>query len=267
MDKVLFVLILLVAVLCFTTLAMSEERCDQGTDLTAHDCIRCHTLGLEEADSLLTGVGKVNAVKNAPIKGLYEISVENNGKQGIVYLDYAKKLLLPGPIFSLATKKPINEASLQDAQPKHKKVDIKSLTISNSIVFGNPDGRKRLFVFTDPDCPFCSKLHMELIKLVYMEPELGIYVKMFPLKMHPAAYDKARVILGGADPVYLLNKAFAGEQLPAPGPKDLKEPVDATIKLAESLGITATPTLVLPDGTILPGFREAAELKKHIGAN
>jgi thiol:disulfide interchange protein DsbC len=89
---------------------------------------------------------------------------------------------------------------------------------------------------------------------------------MFPLKMHPAAYDKARVILGAADPVYLLNKAFAGEQLPVPGPKDAKEPVDETIKLGESLGITATPTLVLPDGTIMPGFKEAGELKKLIGA-
>jgi thiol:disulfide interchange protein DsbC len=80
--------------------------------------------------------------------------------------------------------------------------------------------------------------------------------------MHPTAYDKARVILGAADPVFMLNKAFAGEKLSAPGEKDLKEPVDETIKLAESLGITGTPTLVLPDGRIVAGFREADRIKK-----
>jgi thiol:disulfide interchange protein DsbC len=107
---------------------------------------------------------------------------------------------------------------------------------------------------------------MELVKLTYMEPDLAIYVKMFPLKMHPGAYDKARVILGG-DSAYLLNKAFAGEPLPAATDKDRKEPVDETLKLGESLGITGTPTLVLPNGTVVTGYKEAGELKKLIGAN
>ncbi len=267
MKRFLFALILLFAALFVTTLAMSEEGCEQGTDLSAHDCIRCHKLGLEEADKLLVEVGKVTSVKNAAIKGLYEITLESNGKQGIAYLDFAKKHLVPGPIFSLATKKPISEAPQQGAQPKINKVDVKSLPTSNSIVFGNPDGKKRLFVFTDPECPFCSKLHMELIKLIYMDPDLGIYVKMFPLKMHPGAYDKARVIMGGSDPAYLLNKAFGGEQLPAPGPKDAKEPVDASIKLAESLGITGTPTLVLPNGRIVSGFREADKIRKLLNGD
>jgi thiol:disulfide interchange protein DsbC len=217
---------------------------------------------MDEADRLLEGVGKVVSVKHSPVRGLFEISLENQGKQGVAYVDFAKKHLIPGPVFSLETKKPVNDGQ-QSQQQKPTKVDINSLPVKNSIVLGNPDGKKKLFVFTDPDCPFCSKLHMELVKLVYMEPDLGIFIKMFPLKMHPGAYDKARVILGGDSP-YLLNKAFAGEQLPSPTEKDRKEPVDETIKLGESLGITGTPTLVFPDGSIMPGFKEAAEIKRLV---
>lgn len=168
------------------------------------------------------------------------------------------------PDSSVEEKKPQTTVKQQQVpQQKPARVDINSLPIKNSVLLGNPNGKKRLFVFTDPDCPYCSKLHMELVKLMYMEPDLAIYVKMFPLKMHPGAYDKARVILGG-DSSYQLNKAFAGEQLPPPTEKDRKEPVDETIKLGESLGISGTPTLVLPDGSILPGYREASEIKKML---
>lgn len=239
--------------------AAAEEGCG---DNTAHslDCSRCHALTAQEAGGLMKGLGEVKSVRHAPVKGLYEVTIENNGQLGVAYVDYSKKYVMSGPIFSVETRKPVNAE--QAPATSQRKIDIAVIPVKNSILLGNPDGKKRLFVFTDPDCPFCSKLHHELIKLIYMEPDLAIYVKMFPLKMHPQAYDKARVILGAADPVYMLNKAFAGEQLPGPGAKDLKEPVDATIKLAESLGITGTPTLVLPDGRIVSGFREADRIKR-----
>lgn len=244
--------------------AVAEQGCSEPS---AHpmDCSRCHTLTTQEASRLMAGLGEVRTVRQSPVKGLYEVMVENGGKQGIAYVDYSKKHVLSGQIFSADTRKPVTvEPTATSSTPPQRKADINAIPAKNSIVIGNPDGKKRLFVFTDPDCPFCSKLHHELIKLIYMEPDLAIYVKMFPLRMHPQAYDKARVILGAPDPVYMLNKAFAGEQLPVPGEKDPKEPVDETIKLGESLGITGTPALVLPDGTISSGFKEALEIKKLI---
>jgi thiol:disulfide interchange protein DsbC len=126
---------------------------------------------------------------------------------------------------------------------------------------GNPSGKKRLFVFTDPDCSFCAKLHGELKKLVAMEPELVIYIKMFPLKMHPQAYDKARVLLGSKS-LEMLEKAFAHGELPQPGDNYPKEPVDETIKLGESLGINGTPALILPDGRVIAGAREAGVIRE-----
>ena len=125
----------------------------------------------------------------------------------------------------------------------------------------NPKGKKRLFVFTDPECPFCAKMHVELKKLTALEPDLAIFIKLYPLKMHPNAYDKSRVILNRKS-LALLEKSFAGEKLPAPGARDAKKPVDDTMRFAESAGINSTPTLVLPDGRILPGFKDAAAMRK-----
>ncbi|MSM40820.1 MAG: thioredoxin fold domain-containing protein [Geobacter sp.] len=252
------------AIMVVSVFAMPHEECTDGSNRSGSDCSSCHTLTIDEANKLLAGVGEVKGIKQAVVRGLFEVTVENKGKQALAYVDYAKKHLLPGPIFSLETKKIVNQSSVEpEATTIKTKIDVASIPLSNSILIGNPEGKKKLFVFTDPDCPFCKKLHWELVKLVYMEPDLEIVVKMFPLKMHPTAYDKARVILG-AGTSYLLDKAFAGEQLPTPGEKDSKEPVDESIKLGEKLGVRVTPTLILPDGRMISGFYEAGKLRRLI---
>jgi thiol:disulfide interchange protein DsbC len=52
-----------------------------------------------------------------------------------------------------------------------------------------------------------------------------------------------------------LELSFAGKPVPAP---NCELPVvDQTIELARELGIRSTPTLVMPDGRVLPGYRKA----------
>lgn len=223
------------------------------------DCASCHALTQPEASVLLKEVGSVKEVKPAPVRGLWEVVMEREGRRGVVYLDYGKKHLIAGQVFDIAIQTQAGEAS----QPKKplERLRPEMLSTKNTLVMGNPRGKKRLFVFTDPECPFCAKMHVELKKLAAMEPDLAIYIKLFPLKMHPHAYDKARVILG-ARSLALLEKSFAGGKLPEPGPKDSKKPVEETMRYAESVGINSTPTLVLPDGRILAGLKDAKAVQQ-----
>jgi thiol:disulfide interchange protein DsbC len=232
--------------------AMTQEGC-------GGDCAGCHSMTVAEANTLFTGIAEVKSVRQAAVRGLFELVAVQNGREAVVYMDYGKKSLIPGPIFDLATRKPITEPLPQ--APKPSSVQIDMVPVDNSIVMGNPHGKKKLFVFTDPDCPFCRKLHPELQKLAAAEPDLAIYVKMYPLKMHPNAYDKARAILGSGSRE-VLDRAFAGGSLPPAGDKAPAKPVDDTMRYAESIGISSTPTLILPDGHIVAGYREAGELQK-----
>jgi thiol:disulfide interchange protein DsbC len=222
------------------------------------DCASCHAISLQEANGILKEVGTVKEVKPSAVRGLYEVTLEKDGKTGSAYLDYGKKHIIAGPVFEIASLQVVGAPA---AVKRQERLDVTTLQTEHSLVLGNPKGKKRLFVFTDPECPFCAKMHAELKKLVVLEPDLVVYIKMFPLKMHPHAYDKARVILGEKS-LSLLEKSFAGEALPAPGARDSKKPVDDTIRFAESIGINSTPTLVLPDGRILPGFKEAKSIQE-----
>ena len=270
MKKLLCLLILVVIpVFSMNTLAAAKKTTAKQTASKAsasldkaviHNCASCHSLSKEEAGAVLKDLGTVKDVKMSPIKGLYEITIQHDNRQAVIYLDFGKKLVAPGPVFDIAAKRSLTPPPVE--LPKIiSKADLERIPLTDSIVMGNPTGKKRIFVFTDPDCPFCVRLHAELKKLVAMEPDLTVYIKMFPLKMHPAAYDKARVILG-SNSLDMLDKAFAGEKLPEPGEKDKKEPVDETIKLGESLGISGTPAIVMPNGELIAGMRNAAALRE-----
>jgi thiol:disulfide interchange protein DsbC len=94
-------------------------------------------------------------------------------------------------------------------------------------------------------------------KVIEKRKDIAFYVKMFPLQMHPGAYEKAKTIVCEKS-LALLDDAFEGKELPKP--KCETSVVDENLKLADKLGISGAPTLILPDGRVVAGYREADAL-------
>ena len=92
--------------------------------------------------------------------------------------------------------------------------------------------------------------------------DIAFYVKMFPLKIHPGAYEKAKAIVCEKS-LALLEDAFEKRELPKP--KCETSAVDENIKLAEKLGISGTPASILPDGKIVGGYLDAKTLTNMVG--
>ncbi|GAB4424435.1 MAG: hypothetical protein OHK0032_19000 [Thermodesulfovibrionales bacterium] len=99
-------------------------------------------------------------------------------------------------------------------------------------------------------------------KVVNERKDIAFYIKMFPLKIHPGAYEKAKAIVCEKS-LTLLENAFDKKELPKP--KCETSVIDENIKLAEKLGISGTPALILPDGRVIPGAVEAKTLIDLIG--
>lgn len=255
----------LVSVIAFVTLFATPLF---AMDKEGHstDCTSCHTLSIKEASELLKATGgTVKSIKYAPVKGLYELLMEKDGRQGLIYIDFAKKHLMQGLTVDLATLQPVATHTPQELpqQKQLTKLDVKTIPLENSVVMGNQKGSKKIFVFTDPDCPYCRKFHAELKQLAKTAPDVAIYIIPFPLPMHPGAYDKARAILESGSPE-VLDKAFEGKDVPKPEKDSSKARIDANIKFGNANGITGTPTFVLPDGKIVVGGRDAETLKKML---
>lgn len=235
--------------------------------MTGHggDCASCHTLSEKEATELIKKTGlTLTSVKQSPAKGFFELLVEKSGQKGIIFMDYAKKHLLQGMVYDLEKLEPAPAHKLDLQQPKQQtSLDVRSIPTGGATIMGNPRGTKKLYVFTDPDCPYCRNAHAELKKLVKLEPHVAIYVVLYPLPMHPGAYDKARIIVE-TQSQDVLDKAFEGKDVPKPVKEASKKIVDENIKFANGNGISGTPTMVMPDGKIEVGMRDAETLKKML---
>ena len=229
------------------------------------ECASCHTLTIPEANGLLKKIGgTVTSVKPSPARGLFELLVEKEGQKGIIFLDYGKKYLIQGAVFDLEKLEQVIAHKNELPQPKQTtSIDVKTIPVDLAVIMGNPNGSKKLYVFTDPDCPYCRKGHAELKKLAAIAPDVAIHIMLFPLPMHPGAYDKSRTVYETKSQD-LLDKSFDGKDVPKPTKENSKKAIDEIIKFANANGISGTPTMVLPDGTIQVGMRDAETMKKML---
>lgn len=99
-------------------------------------------------------------------------------------------------------------------------------------------------------------------KVLEKRKDIAFYLKMFPLaKIHPKTYEKSMTIVCKKS-LELLEDIFAGKNIPEP--KCQTSEVDNNIKLADRLGITGTPAIIFPDGSIAPGAMDADALISRI---
>lgn len=258
MFKELIITLAVSLIISSPSFAMAKEGC-------GGECTSCHTLTEKDATTLLTKIGvTVKSVKQSPSKGLFEVLAEKDGKQGIVFIDYGKKHLLQGMIVNLETMQPESAHAQNLPQPKQvTSIDVKTIPVDKAVIMGNAKGTKKLYVFTDPECPYCQKGHVELKKLAKIAPDVAIYIMLYPLAMHPAAYDKARTIFETKS-LELMDLAFGGKEIPKPTKDGSKKSIDEIIAFANANGISGTPTMVMPDGKIEVGMRDAETLKKML---
>lgn len=252
----------LIAIIVFMLLAVANVRSVQAftSEGCDSDCKKCHSFTLKEAEDILRQLNikdpKVLNIKISPAKGLWEVVLEENGKPGVMYVDFAKQHVMPGPVIELSTKTNKTAEELERISD-NRKIDVSAIPLKNAIVMGNPKATVKVIVFTDPDCPFCAKLHLELKKIVEKRKDIVFYLKLFPLPMHKDSYWKATTIVCGKA-LKLMDDNFAGKPIRKSECKTGE--VDGTIKLAQKMGITSTPTIILPDGRLRSGALQADKL-------
>ncbi|MGE5189431.1 MAG: DsbC family protein [Gemmatimonadota bacterium] len=214
-------------------------------------CADCHKFTKEEAAKVLGGmVDKVLSVEMSPVGGLWTVGIEKDGNRWPVYVDFSKKFLINGQVIRLSTKENVTDTQATEMS----RVDVSAIPVDNAIVVGNPGAATRIIVFSDPDCHFCGMLHKEIKKIVSERHDIVFLVKLYSRVNNATTTRKAlSVICSGSEK--LLDDAYAGKALPDP---TCETPVVAeTFRLAGTLGIRGTPTMILPDGRVVRGYRDA----------
>ena len=195
---------------------------------------------------------QVKHIAKTPYFGLYEAMFDDQ----MLYVDPKVNYVFVGSIYDAKAKTNLTEKKARELN----RVAFAELPLDLAIKKVKGDGSRVLAVFSDADCPFCARLE-EALKNV---DNVTIYTFMYPIdQLHPDAARKQRMIWCAPDRVKAWDDFFANGTLPN-NAGDCDNPLAATAALGQKLRVSATPTLVFADGTVIPGALPADNLEAEL---
>jgi thiol:disulfide interchange protein DsbC len=222
--------------------------CQEGYKNKEDIAKKCPELEMTKVDAIVKKVvpgGNAVDIKESPVKGVFEIGVDNKGQRGSIFLDCSGKYLMQQISLDVYL------AQLQ-AQQTPQTVDVAKISLGDSITVGAKNAAKKVIVFTDPDCPYCRTLHESIKKVIAKRPDIAFVEILYALPMHKDAPKKVQSILCSKS-VKMLHDAFSGKMTPEPPANCTTDALDRNTALARSLNFNSTPTMVHADGAVLAG--------------
>jgi len=198
----------------------------------------------EEATNILRDMFKTEfkilEIRQAPLEGLWEVVSEVGQDRVIIYIDKNLKFVVQGQIIDRQSKKNLTVDRLKE----FRNVDPHRLPLDHAIPMG--DGRRKLYVFTDPQCHFCSLLHEELKQI----KDLQVFLFLYPL--NSVSYEKAKSIWCSQDRLKALEEAYQGGEIK---PSFCNSSIiENNMEIGKRLLISSTPTLLFQSGKVIEGY-------------
>lgn len=190
----------------------------------------------------------VEEIKPSPVRNIYAARI---GGQ-TVYVSADGKFLFTGDLIDLETRTNLSER----AREQENSAALARLGADKTIVIGPAKPRHIVTVFTDVDCPYCAKLHLEVPAL----NKAGVQVRyvFFPRAgLDSDSYRRAVAVWCAPDRAQAIGVAKAGGELAM---KQCDNPVAEHYRLAQQLQVQGTPAIFLENGSVIPGYVPAEKL-------
>lgn len=183
-------------------------------------------------------------ISAAPIEGLKEVIYGTD----VYYITPDGRYLISGSMFDLASKDNLTEKRLGGI----RKDMLKKLDESSMIVYKAKGKQKHVItVFTDIDCVYCRKLHSGMAEM----NKLGITVRYMAYPragIGSPSYDKAVSVWCAEDRNKAMDEAKNSNKI-MPKKCD-NSPVAEEFIMGQKLGVNSTPSILLEDGHLMPGY-------------
>ncbi|WP_052501552.1 DsbC family protein [Thiomicrospira microaerophila] len=188
-------------------------------------------------------------ITKSQVDGLYQVVLGPN----VIYITADAQYLFNGNLIDLNTRDNLTEIAKDQARAQA----LAEIDAATMISFKAKGEEKRtITIFTDIDCPFCKRFHNEVEEL----NKNGITVRYlaFPRSgPNTPSYHKMVSVWCDKDPVKAMDDAKNGLD---PKNQRCENPVQMHMMHAQQFGITGTPTMIVDDGSMIPGYVEAKEL-------
>jgi len=232
------------AILCFSVFVVCISV---AMAQTTHEVLKT------KLESAFPGIS-IDSITSTAVPGLYEVT----SGTVIFYSNADGSHILHGDMLAVKNKELTN---LTEEKRKQARVKIvNDLSPETLIVYPAKVQRYQLTVFTDTDCGYCRRFHKDIAELNRM----GVTVRYvaFPREgKDSATYQKMASIWCSPDRAKAMTDVKSGSSIAAAA---CKHPLDEHLRVVEALELKGTPTMVLLDGTVIPGYLPPAALLEQL---
>lgn len=185
---------------------------------------------------------QVQSVSPSPIKGLYEFTAGPI----VAYASEDGDYLLQGELVALNEGENLTDTARIAARQQA----VSNVLLSNKVTFKAPEEQYSITIFTDIDCGYCRKLHNDIPEL--NAKGITVHYLAFPRAgVGSESYEKAVNVWCAEDKPEAMTLAKTGNAVDS---KHCDHPVKEQFELGNALGVNGTPTIILKDGRIIPGY-------------
>ena len=194
-------------------------------------------------------------IEASALPGLYEVSYGPT----VVYVSADGRFLIQGDLIEIVSRTNYT----RERQRQHRRERMASVREKDTIAFGPKDAKYTVDVFTDIDCPYCVRLHRQMAE--YNRMGVRIRYLAFPRAgINSPSYDKYVSAWCANDRQTAMSDAKNGKRVPK---KSCDNPVEEQFALGRSVGVRGTPSLILENGEIIPGYVSPPELLEMLEEN
>ncbi|MEM7079887.1 MAG: DsbC family protein [Pseudomonadota bacterium] len=199
---------------------------------------------------------RVKSVSESPVAGVFLVDL---GDAGLVYATADGHYLFAGDLY--ATKDEF--INLTENRRMSRRAQLLGGVPRGDMVVFSPVGETKDYVqvFTDVDCGYCRKLHLEVPALNAMGIEVR-YLAYPRAGLGTPSYTKIASAWCAKNPEEALTAVKAGQVIPA---VECENPIASQFDLGRKVGVSGTPAIITSSGLLLPGYMPAGELAKAIG--
>lgn len=205
----------------------------------------------ERVEALVPEINSL-AIAETPVPGVMEVQLNNE----VIYMSEDGRYLMQGRMIDLETQTDLTDA----AKTVLRREKVAELEDAEMVSFGPEEAEYELMVFTDTDCGYCRRLHEQIED--YTSEGIRINYLAFPRAgVGSETFDTMVSVWCADDRQSAMNTAKAGNQPPA---AQCDNPVEAQYQLGRALGVTGTPSMITPNGDMIPGYVPPAQLKQRL---
>ena len=227
-----------------------EKQNDRQTEVPAHiwpeftNQAEFHTLlpDLTHLQALMHNPEELEEISLSPIAGLYQVVIAND----VYYLSRDGRYLFEGNLLDLSSRENLSD----HRRNQMRRQLLSELNEIDVIAFAPKKAQHQVTVFIDVDCPYCRVIYDKADQ--YNELDIEMHFAPFPRNgPNSTAYAQLSAVWCASDRKQAMHQITQGLALSAVNCQEyIKKPHVVGMKM----GVNATPTFVLENGSLIRGY-------------